>query len=74
MNRFISLAFGLVILAIPMMLVGSAVITAVAALPLIPMALPMTTLCLLGAVAVAWVRWQRRVQRDTTDPANGYQN
>lgn len=64
MNRLISLVFGAAILALPMTIAATLVILIAAAVPLLPLVLPLTTSVLLGTVTIAWIRWQRLSRSD----------
>lgn len=56
----LQILFGLVLLAVPLALLVLAGLGLAALLPFVPVFLPLTTLLVIGAVAVAWVRWKRR--------------
>jgi hypothetical protein len=63
LNTVISILFGLLILSVPMLIAGTIALLAAASLPLIPIAMPLTTLVVAALVLFAWIRHKRYLLR-----------
>ncbi len=60
MTTLLQIVIGLLVLAIPVVLAGGAVVMLALSLSLVPIALPLTTTALVVAVGIAWLRWRKR--------------
>ena len=58
-NALLKVVFGLLILAVPLLLAGAAIVTLAVALPLVPVLMPLTTALVMAGLLVLWWRWKR---------------
>lgn len=63
MNTLLQIVFGMMLLAVPVVLAGVGVVGLTLSLSLVPVVLPLTTTALVLAVTVAWLRWRKRHRR-----------
>lgn len=59
MTTLLQVLFGIVVLSLPMIIAGTMILALASSAALVPVLMPLTTLLVLGAIGVAWLRWFR---------------
>lgn len=59
MTTVLQILFGVIVLSLPMIIAGTLVLALASSMALVPIVMPLTTLLVVGAIGVSWLRWRR---------------